>query len=97
MTSASPFCIQWKKPMFTSYDVTNITYNVSVTGGSVPPFNATTSELEYCQELKPCQKYNISVTPFSSSPDYVGASSTITYSVPGGNNHGYSTEENVVK
>ena len=82
LTSAS--CVHWEEPVFVSADVTNLMYNVSVSGANLLSFTIQTSETQYCPELIPCQEYTVTVTPFSSSPDYKGASSTITYTAPGG-------------
>ena len=63
--------------MFVSADVKDLMYNVSVTciGADLSLMNVTTNDTECCHGmLTPCQTYNITVTPFSTSPNYVGAS-----------------------
>ena len=67
-----------------SADVTDLMYNVSVSGEDISPLTATTSETHYCPELTPCQEYTITVTPFSTSPNYVGMNTTITNTTIGG-------------
>ena len=77
-------CIQWQEPDFVSADVTNLMYNVSVGGAELSPLSITTSETRYCLNLAPCQEYNITVTPLSTSPDYAGTSNRTTDAVEGG-------------
>lgn len=84
VTVASPFCTQWEKPVFTSSDVGDVMYNVSLTGPGVLPFTITTTDCQHCPEFTPCQEYTITVTPFSTSPDYTGIRSTINYIAYGG-------------
>ena len=72
------------EPLFISSDVTDLMYNVSVGGANLSPINAITSEAQYCIELTPCQEYTVTVTPFSTSPDYTGNSASITDTIPGG-------------
>ena len=79
-------------------------YNVSVSGADLSPLNATTNETKYCPELTLCLQYTITVTPFSTFPDYVGMSTTITNTTSGGSNKVlYSTQhlflilENITK
>ena len=67
-----------------SDDVTNLIYNVSVSGTDLSPLYATISKTQFCPELTPCQEYTATVTPFSTSPDYTGNSTTITDTAPGG-------------
>ena len=77
-------CIQWVEPMFRSSDVTELVYNVSVSKADWSHLNVTTNEAEYCTELTPCQEYTVTITPFSTSPNYTGASNTVTLNIPGG-------------
>ena len=77
-------CIQWEEPSFISSDITNLMYHVSVGGVNLSPMNATTSETQYCLELTPCLEYTVSVTPFSTSPEYTGTSNSVTDAIPGG-------------
>ena len=77
-------CIQWEEPLFRSADVTNLMYTVSVSGDNLPDFNHTTIETEYCPELIPCQEYTVAITPFSTSPSYIGVSNSVKDTVTGG-------------
>ena len=78
-------CIEWVEPVFVSNNVMGLMYIVSVEGADISILNVTTSETHYClDELTPCQKYNITVTPFSTSPYYVGASNRTTGTIDGG-------------
>ena len=89
--SNSPPFVQWKKPVFVSSDVTDLTYNVSlsnvsVSGADPSPMNVTTKDTECCHDmLTPCQVYNITVTPFSTSSKYVGATNGTVDAIDGGN------------
>ena len=83
--SISAGCIRWMEPVFKSSDVTALSYNVSVNKDGLSDLIATTNETEYCPELTPCQEYTVTVTPFSTSPDYVGTYTTITNTIAGGN------------
>ena len=67
-----------------SADVTDLMYNVSVSGVDISPLTATISGTQYCPELTPCQEYTITVTPFSTSPNYVGMNTTIANTTTGG-------------
>ena len=61
--------------MFVSSDVTDLMYNVSVSGTDLSPFHVTTKDTKYCHAmLTPCQGYNVTVTPFSTSSNYTGGS-----------------------
>ena len=82
--TSPPPCIQWGEPVFVSADVTNLMYNVSVSGTNSLPLTFTTSGVKYCPELTPCQEYTITVVPFSTLPDYVGASNSTKANVTGG-------------
>ena len=77
-------CIQWEEPLFRSADVTNLMYTVSVSGDNLLALNHTTNESNFCLEITLCQEYNVTVTPFSTFPDYIGARSTVSRTVPGG-------------
>ena len=79
-----PPCFQWGELVFVSDDVTNLTYNVSVSGADSPSFTITTSDTKYCPELSPCQEYTITVTPFSTFPDYVDSSNKTKAIIIGG-------------
>ena len=82
--ATSPPCIQWGEPVFVSDDVTNLMYNVSVKGADSLSLSVTTSDTKYCLGLSPCQEYAITVTPFSTSPNYVGASNSTKATIIGG-------------
>ena len=77
-------CIQWKEPSFISADVTDLTYNVSLSGADQTTLNTTTNETSDCPTITPCQEFNITVTPFSPSLGYVGASNSTTDYIDGG-------------
>ena len=70
--------------MFVSADVTNLMYNLSVSGANWPLVTVTTSDTNYCLELTLCQEYTITVTPFSISPGYVGTSNSTNATIDGG-------------
>ena len=79
--------------MFLSDDVANLMYNVSVSGANSSPLNpVTTSDTKYWPELTPCQEYTITVIPFSTSHDYVGASNSTNTTIIGGTG-AYTDEE----
>ena len=82
--AVSPPCIQWGEPVFVSADVTNLMYSVSVSGPDLPVLTKTTKDTQYCTELTPCKQYNITVTPFSTFPDYTGASNSTNDTTNGG-------------
>ena len=72
--------------MFVSSDVTNLMYSVSVDGTESSSQTITTIETQHClYDLTPCQEYIITVIPFSTSSDYVGASNSIMDTIDGGN------------
>lgn len=77
-------CIQWKEPSFISADVTDLTYNVSLRGEDQTTVNTTTTKTSACPTITPCQEFIITVTPFSPSLGYVGASNSTTDYVDGG-------------
>ena len=80
-------CIRWEEPVFVSHDVDGVEYNVYIFSGGdhllLPP-PITTSETQDCPELTLCQEYTVTVTPFSTSPDYIGDNTTVTNTTPGG-------------
>ena len=80
----SPPCIQWGKPVFVSADVTDLMYKVSASGVDLPPLNLTTKDTQHCPELTPCQEYKFTVTPFSTFPNYTGASNSTNATINGG-------------
>ena len=77
-------CIQWVEPVFKSSDVTELVYNVSVSEAGLSLLNVTTNETQYCTELTPCQEYTVTVTPFSTFPNYTADSNDVTYTTPEG-------------
>ena len=77
--------IQWLEPVFNCSDIIALSYNVSVSGADLSPLAITTNETKFCLELTPCQEYTVTVTPFSTSPDYTGASKSKTVTIHGGN------------
>ena len=83
-TLASAPCVKWDEPEFMSADVTHLIYNLSVSGADSSSLNVMTNETHHCTELIPCQEYTVTVTPFSTAPDYTGNSMTITDNAPGG-------------
>ena len=84
LTLTLPPYIQWEEPALVSADVTNLMYNVSLSGEDLSPLTITINETQYCPELTPCQEYTVTVTPFSTFPYYVGMSTTITNATFGG-------------
>ena len=83
--SNSPLFILWEKPVFVSTDVTNLMYNVLISGADLSPFNVTTNDTECCHDmLTTCQVYNITVTPFSTLSNYVGVSNRTEDAIDGG-------------
>ena len=83
--SNSPLFIEWEKPVFVSTDVTNLMYNVSVSGADPSSLNVTTKDAKCCYGIiTPCQGYNITVTPFSTSSNYTGASTGTEDVIDGG-------------
>lgn len=78
-------CIGWDKP-FVSDDVAEtLSYDVLVTGTDMFTLNAVTNHTQLCLEkLTPCQEYTVTVTPFSTSPNYTGTPYMITGEYSGG-------------
>ena len=77
-------CIQWNEPSFVSADVTDLTYNISLSGADQTTLNTTTTETNDCPAITPCQEFIIIVTPFSPSLGYVGANNSTTDYIDGG-------------
>ena len=79
-----PPCIHWEEPVFVSADVADLMYNVLLSGPDLSTLNITTNDTQYCPKITPCQEYTVTVTPISTTLNYMGSSNAITDTTIGG-------------